>query len=1333
MKKLNKYAKAGIIVCFVAVILVTSLWGNGSVEAAPSRMSGVQKIINGISETDPFTVVELVPDKSDASFGFIVKGYEPQVPGALLKTVTGKDARKQIAIDWLNEHAGGNTDDGEIMISYVGSSIYEEQLYKPENINGWTTLYFNGKYTEQRTGSFKESVDYGLEKGSYDASGNYVGEDLGDYVWVDGEGSTQSVEIHRIYCRMNYTSNNWFAEKVLESEDAYVTVKTMTPKGFESMLNIGGLSWENVDLLYLNASNETKYVNSGTNANDFANWSTCVQIYNQAIGAKLPVILDDRIMQDASDEGTNIRNLAYLLKAYDTNLTVGDPLDETTLNQAKEKAAAKTQPVGVCENVYFGTKFVDISLVQKLDDFYGKDVVVAEFENENFYHEVNDADYTVERTQNGTYNISNASLIKYAIHTGNKRVETTKEKIRVLDIEPTKFSLLSEDDIRGWLGENTDESQLFEVEIVQTTVAEFNGVLTDLIEAYDMIYIGAYDGPAPFAGSLNVAEGSTVYNDSKLNGLIYSDLGDMATVSAEFAGVSGSKYDDSGNLITRYSGNDITNMKLQELKEFVKCGYPVVISDTLFQGSSNLIDKAKVKDTSNMYAFMNEFTGTNAIGNVMKQGTIKPTVLSRYVNISKLTMSMMNAPVEYELNYADTDQLVIDSVNGLKPGDSLQYSFEFTDDARMLGDGMHYKLQLYIDNDADGQYSDYEELYDVDIRDINGNKIEVNQIQPGQRYWVTKEVEDSYQGILSWKLKVALFDAEEKELPARSSETGTTFVSYDKNAMIKVNALQVIASENGLSLKDGTVGSLLDNLATKGIYHIDVKTVTVEEFIAMTKNYDPFTDVDMLIFGFSDNYAETVVSGFTRESIDNAMTEIEKYIEGGNAVLFSHDTTTYKNITAEDNYWCYALNRLVRKTAGMDRYDVITSTGVDENGNTIDMSGKEGFANMILDANAILDGSVANSTYKSISYAGSDATEPASRISQVNVGQLTSFPYDVNIGSKNSSTYIVDMLKSMLPEWIVSDSIKALLEGQGIPNVRIMTPGTMEIKETTSQYYQLDLDGDRDGDGKSDLIVWYSLAGNYGISDNILTAVDLFINANAYAAMSNDVRNNYYIYSLGNVTYTAMGYSADLSDYEAKLLVNTLIAAHNLGIKEPVVNILNDKEDKGSIIHDVYRPFDDEAGIFCESDQDIYFHVKDSNVIDGSKKVTINAYYEVDSTSAYDKKIIDANNAPIYLRSFSVQAEHDQKVIDQYLDPSQPLPDEVPPDELLTEGHYLVDDHVYELTVDKDKMNSVLGSNPSMKIYIGVQVDYNHESGRTDSQETYAILEIKKMSLFNLD
>ena len=44
---------------------------------------------------------------------------------------------------------------------------------------------------------------------------------------------------------------------------------------------------------------------------------------------------------------------------------------------------------------------------------------------------------------------------------------------------------------------------------------------------------------------------------------------------------------------------------------------------------------------------------------------------------------------------------------------------------------------------------------------------------------------------------------------------------------------------------------------------------------------------------------------------------------------------------------------------------------------------------------------------------------------------------------------------------------------------------------------------DADGDGESDIVVWYTLS-NHGI----------------YEQSPKDVRNNYYIYTMGNVTYS---------------------------------------------------------------------------------------------------------------------------------------------------------------------------------------------------------------------
>ncbi len=104
-------------------------------------------------------------------------------------------------------------------------------------------------------------------------------------------------------------------------------------------------------------------------------------------------------------------------------------------------------------------------------------------------------------------------------------------------------------------------------------------------------------------------------------------------------------------------------------------------------------------------------------------------------------------------------------------------------------------------------------------------------------------------------------------------------------------------------------------------------------------------------------------------------------------------------------------------------------------------------------------------------------------------------------------------------------------------------PDDIPIGMTHPQYYQLDMENE-------DLTVWYCLAGfdkeaselqwgNDAEKTADKTNIDLF-----YNYTSNDVRNNYYIYNYGNVTYSGMGHSEDLSDAEIKLFINTFVAAY---------------------------------------------------------------------------------------------------------------------------------------------------------------------------------------------
>lgn len=110
-----------------------------------------------------------------------------------------------------------------------------------------------------------------------------------------------------------------------------------------------------------------------------------------------------------------------------------------------------------------------------------------------------------------------------------------------------------------------------------------------------------------------------------------------------------------------------------------------------------------------------------------------------------------------------------------------------------------------------------------------------------------------------------------------------------------------------------------------------------------------------------------------------------------------------------------------------------------------------------------------------------------------------------------------------------------------------------EIASTHAQYYQLDMEADQDNDGESDIVVWYCISNGYNKTGSKDTP-------NPYSASPNDVRNNYYIYSIGNVFYTGAGHSKITNDNERKLFINTLVAAYNAAVNEPSVTILEEED-----------------------------------------------------------------------------------------------------------------------------------------------------------------------------
>lgn len=155
----------------------------------------------------------------------------------------------------------------------------------------------------------------------------------------------------------------------------------------------------------------------------------------------------------------------------------------------------------------------------------------------------------------------------------------------------------------------------------------------------------------------------------------------------------------------------------------------------------------------------------------------------------------------------------------------------------------------------------------------------------------------------------------------------------------------------------------------------------------------------------------------------------------------------------------------------------------------------------------------------------------------------------------------------------------------------------------------------------ADVTAWYCLEDPS--SDSI----------SAYDISRKDAANNYYVYSRGNVVYVGEDYypygydgasgvepsASDEGVTECRLFVNALMAAYNVGIKNPKVAIVAGLAADAPEIESICIPFDEQmieaadgnAGLLDET-TDVYFKIAEPNLA-FNKKVQISFYYQDDT------------------------------------------------------------------------------------------------------------------------
>lgn len=1332
----------------------------------------------------------------------------------------------------------------------------------------------NGKYVLKSSGTMQVHL---RDESGYDASNSY------DFIGDNAKDALVTVAYDG-----GFYNKEWFKKQVLnlsgtsryetgssstageEIDQLKIEVTTLTVEELAKLVNpeeqaYYGVDLDNVDLIYL--SGRGSYAAESVNMT-----SAATALTKMIFGIKdttgerndadrVPVVMDYGFYSQnktLAEEPNNNQNNKILTQMALTILKVSDD------NIAKEVASkgdaywngqtAASLSLGdsvkeaLYDNVYLNddsaTPYVASDFLTDCKGTAAKvatfGAVLKEIQYENFLAEKNgNASTKLEEK------ITKASITRYILNWYMHRV-TVKSEITVLDLEPCyDFDANLDKTIKQFMG--MGDTYTGKINIRKMASAEFIGKIEDLNEQYDMIYLGAK------TGTMNTENGKTKYNDTTMNGLIYSHVGDYYDYSGESyndqhrlqdASLNhkiNDNSDDKNNKSTTYRGpgNDMNSTKYKELLQYVQAGYPVVIADAFLNDAKDAATTKTMDKNSYFYQFVQQIVSAKDATtgeylywqkNVFAESQLleassdleeRQHRFCNYLNLSKLSVDWVTnisgeRPYPEELSYGDNqndpNQTYLSAIDG-----KYQLQYIFTLDNRVASSvTASYDCKLFVDKNSDGRFlgsdaignnsNNSEELTGINVYIRNGdawNKVEpINnngsahyELRTGNVYKVMRQLPDDYVGVIPWKI-VFYDNADPLVRTARSGYTAVQVQGERK----KIRILQ-LKSDNGNNwdlANDGNFKTYISNLKD---WDVQVDSVSVIELLrdrlhiynisdtdienCYVKSYEYFQTYDMLILGFADSYrfgydyrwydvSESQKDGHTNLYTDKLSgarknlavgRAVRDYIESGRSVLFTHDTTSYindmysrrqynDNGTAESNdngwYWGYEFNKTIRASVGLDRYgelkeyykqmvawapndterqhyqkylDTLNTYQYDtlKIPNTdINLNQKEGLTKYTVARflRKQLDSLQGNKSYKGSlfpvnnellydagfrgkywdagwnkasymlkgDYCLEGASPPALKATQVNEGQITQYPYLIS-----------------------KDEIKEINQRK-----------SLKVSSTHYQWLQPNMELDRDGDGRSDIVVWYCLSDIY--DSNVQST-------NIYSICPNDVVNNYYIYTMGNVTYSGAGHSRPDEGAEMKLFVNTIIAAYNAGVSAPRISF---RDDNGYDMESIYVISDpanntilkaaDQGNIRSTEAGDVVsvkFVAEDANILSGNPQICVE-FYRSAGTAADAKTVDGITEKVVPLNVSSVKDTSGNAVAVQ-------------------NGHYVVGNNLtYTVTYPLSEMglfnadSGVVRSDAeAMNVYVRVYTMFENGS-KTTPTNTDSIT-ISAQELFELD
>lgn len=1186
-----------------------------------------------------------------------------------------------------------------------------------------------------------------------DADGNFYGN---TGLLPAGEGESASpvrLSDVKVYFRGGLKNNNWFLKYVFDRdygedgellENAYINVETVKASELANyeLSQIGLLCFSDTKGRFLPAQKNGLSVSFDTYSldNDITT-RVMMRILGAVVENDLPVIMDRALMDEAEYNGTNIQKLAKLLQQEDVS---------TFYNRHASKEPAQIDALEIPEkyfrdgedmkhhvnkSVYMfsaGTNaIVNSDFCKVFDSDEGFEEIIQEIMNERGYREAEGLD-----PESLSLDLSEAVAIKYIINYHGRQSAYTKEELNILELEPCavpegkvddgKFSHTgfdhtctgsghlyadSSDGMWKLYREGNTEPILetaSKITITSMSSSEFAGHSEDINSEYDLVYIGM--NTAYLNTSERTVDGKkeyrTVYNDGSMNGLVYCNVGDVSIGKGTLSGLL-NNYNFDQNEEMRYSGNDLSDTKRRELLDYLKAGYPMI-------ADYNCFTDGYVDSSSQMHDFLEEARkeyGDKNFIRLNQNGLVGSgnSMLSWYLNLAKPEIE-----IDTSVSLTESNQPAYEEPAG-SGNYYLKYSFSIVNKGS-TNPGNDFDCVLYTDQNSDGKYSPTTEVESIEIRNISGDTEQKSEgayhLKAGKTYNVSFPVPDEYSGPIPWKLEVRQNDKSSR----RDSVTGC-YTMFRPGEIVDVNVLQILPSErtddshfqsgetwnwwewyrDGGHLSGGDVVDFKGSIdALSYHYKFHFRSITADKFIELANGVDDQAgltqaqldtlaheegdlnvDLDtcnLLVLGFSYKYLmpEDVPGWETAESY------LTNYISAGKSVLVTTDVVSTSNTRTEQasqwhpyGHWNFNLTQDLRDLIGMDRYGITLSSEEREEKDaayTPDSDSRDyriqGFSIPVMEAfQNHQQTRLGTDYYSTISKGYGYSMTTSGTVKKMNHGQLTMYPY--------------------------------LLKNQ------------YGVEETAPGYYQLDLDDDADEDGESDINIWYAYKnGNNTLKNN-----------------SMDARSLYYIYNKGNITYYGMRMSP-YYDGGTYLVINTMVASYEAGVKPPTVKIIENSNISSREIDNIHIPYEKltDPESLEGAYQDIYFYAMKPIKSD---RMVADFYYEVPAAEADLSKEI--NGVTVYLKQLDVSTA---RVTDAQS--GTPLPVvtlQTTADSSVT-GHEITGSNVYRLELP---LSATAGRN-STKVYVEVTgVSRKNMNLAPTFVTAHDSVNLVKTQLFNLD